>query len=79
MGDDCFSMEPCRGWRNLSDFFPARAADTYAMLYLFMGWSGLFIIKQVLASMSISQTVLLFTGAGAFTAGGIIYAIKNRN
>lgn len=57
-------------------FFPRAPRTLYAMLYLFMGWSGLFIIKQVLASMSISQTVLLFTGAGAFTAGGIIYAIK---
>jgi hemolysin III len=41
-----------------------------------MGWSGLFIVKQVLANMSVSQVVLLFSGAAAFTLGGIIYAIK---
>jgi len=41
-----------------------------------MGWSGLFAIKQILANMSLSQGVLLFSGAAAFTLGGIIYAIK---
>jgi len=57
-------------------FFPRAPRTLYAVIYLFMGWSGLFTIKQVLANMSVSQTVLLFTGAGAFTMGGIIYAIK---
>ena len=41
-----------------------------------MGWSGLFAIKQILTNMSLSQGVLLFSGAAAFTLGGIIYAIK---
>jgi hemolysin III len=41
-----------------------------------MGWSAIFTIKQMLANMSFSQGVLLFSGAVAFTLGGIIYAIK---
>ena len=57
-------------------FFPRAPRTLYAVIYLFMGWSGLFTIKQMLANMSISQTVLLFSGAAAFTLGGIIYAIK---
>jgi len=57
-------------------FFPRAPRTLYAVIYLFMGWSGLFTIKQVLANMSVSQTVLLFSGAGAFTLGGIIYALK---
>jgi hemolysin III len=57
-------------------FFPRAPRTLYAIIYLFMGWSGLFTIKQVLANMSVSQTVLLFSGAAAFTLGGIIYAIK---
>ena len=57
-------------------FFPRAPRTLYALIYLFMGWSGLFTIKQVLANLSVSQTVLLFAGAGAFTMGGIIYAIK---
>jgi hemolysin III len=57
-------------------YFPRAPRKLYAIIYLFMGWSALFTIKQMLAKMSISQTVLLFTGAAAFTLGGIIYAVK---
>jgi hemolysin III len=57
-------------------FFPRAPRKLYAVIYLFMGWSGLFTIKQILANMSISQEVLLFSGGAAFTLGGIIYAIK---
>jgi hemolysin III len=57
-------------------FFPRAPRKLYAVIYLFMGWSGLFAIKQMLASMSVTQEVLLFTGGAAFTLGGIIYAIK---
>ena len=41
-------------------FFPRAPRKLYAVIYLFMGWSGLFIVKQVLANMSVSQVVLLF-------------------
>jgi len=57
-------------------FFPRAPRKLYAVIYLFMGWSALFTIKQMLANMSVSQGVLLFSGGVAFTLGGIIYAIK---
>jgi hemolysin III len=57
-------------------FFPRAPRTLYAIIYLFMGWSGLFTIKQIISNMSISQTVLMFSGAAAFTLGGVIYAIK---
>lgn len=57
-------------------FFPRAPRKLYAVIYLFMGWSGIFTIKQMLSNMSISQSVLMLSGAAAFTIGGIIYAIK---
>lgn len=57
-------------------FFPRASRKLYAAIYLVMGWSALFTIKQMLANMSVSQGVLLFSGGVAFTLGGIIYAIK---
>jgi hemolysin III len=57
-------------------FFPRAPRKLYAVIYLCMGWSGLFTIKQMLAKMTVSQSVLMFSGAAAFTLGAIIYAIK---
>ncbi|GAB6268310.1 MAG: hemolysin III family protein [Smithella sp.] len=57
-------------------YFPKAPRKLYAVIYLFMGWSGLFVIKQVLANMPLSQGVLLFSGGIAYTVGGIIYAVK---
>lgn len=57
-------------------FFPRAPRKLYAGIYLAMGWSALFTLKQILSKMSITQEVLLFTGGAAFTLGGIIYAIK---
>lgn len=57
-------------------YFPRAPRKLYAIIYLSMGWSALLTIKQMLANMSVSQGVLLFSGGVAFTMGGIIYAIK---
>jgi hemolysin III len=57
-------------------FLPKAPRKLYAVIYLFMGWSGLFVIKQVLANMPFGQGVLLFSGGIAYTVGGIIYAVK---
>ncbi|MBP7341655.1 MAG: hemolysin III family protein [Syntrophaceae bacterium] len=57
-------------------FFPRAPRKLYAVIYLLMGWSALFTIKQMLANMSASQAVLLVSGGLAFTLGAIIYAIK---
>lgn len=57
-------------------FFPRAPRALYATIYISMGWAALFPMKQVLANMSLSQEVLLFTGGVAFTIGGLIYAVK---
>jgi hemolysin III len=57
-------------------YFPMAPRKLYAVIYLFMGWSGIFTIKQILTNMSVSQGILMFSGGAAFTLGGIIYAIK---
>ena len=57
-------------------FFPRAPRKLYAAIYLSMGWSALFTVKQMLANMSSSQAVLLVSGGVAFTLGAIIYAIK---
>lgn len=57
-------------------FFPRAPRVLYVLIYSAMGWSALFPIRQVLASLSAGQEILLFTGAAAFTSGALIYAIK---
>lgn len=57
-------------------FFPKAPRSLYAVIYLIMGWLAIFPMGQILANMSSPQKVLLFTGGIAFTAGGLIYAIK---
>jgi len=57
-------------------FFPRAPRKLYAAIYLLMGWSAIFTIKQILANMSVTQVTLLFSGAAAFTLGTIIYATK---
>lgn len=57
-------------------FFPRAPRKLYAVIYLSMGWSALFTINQMLARMSTTQEILLFSGGAAFTLGGIFYAIK---
>ena len=60
----------------LQIFFPQAPRKLYAAIYLCMGWSALITIKQLLANLTLSQSVFLFSGGVAFTIGGIIYAIK---
>lgn len=57
-------------------YFPRAPRKLYAVIYMSMGWSALITIKQMLANMSVAQSVLLITGGVAFMLGGIIYAIK---
>ena len=57
-------------------FFPRAPRSLYAAIYLSMGWLAIFPIRQILANMSTAQEFLLFAGGIAFTAGGLIYAIK---
>lgn len=57
-------------------FFPGAPRKLYAVIYLFMGWSVLFTLKQMLANMTSSQAILLVSGGVSFTIGAIIYAVK---
>ncbi|MBA3010911.1 MAG: hemolysin III family protein [Proteobacteria bacterium] len=57
-------------------WFPRAPRSIYVLIYIVMGWAALLPIKQMLANMSLSQEVLLFSGGAAFTLGGLIYAIK---
>ncbi len=60
----------------LQIFFPKAPRALNASIYLAMGWLAILPIKQILAAMSLSQAILMFSGGAAFTVGGIIYAIK---
>jgi hemolysin III len=57
-------------------FFPRAPRVLYAVIYFIMGSLALIPIKQMLASMTIAQEVLLFTGGLFFALGGLFYAIK---
>jgi hemolysin III len=57
-------------------FFPRAPRTFYVLIYIIMGWATLFPMQQVLANLSLLEEVLLFTGGGAFTLGGLIYALK---
>ena len=57
-------------------FFPRAPRALYVLIYIVMGWATLFPLQQVLANLSLLEAVLLFAGGGAFTLGGLIYAIK---
>ncbi len=57
-------------------FFPRAPRTLYVLIYIVMGWAALLPMKQVLANMTLLQSVLLFAGGGAFTLGGLIYALK---
>ena len=57
-------------------FFPKAPRSLYAAIYMVMGWLAIFPMGQILSNMSSPEKILLFTGGIAFTAGGLIYAIK---
>lgn len=57
-------------------FFPRAPRTLYVLIYVIMGWVTLLPMQQVLANLSLLEEVLLFTGGGAFTLGGLIYAVK---
>ncbi len=57
-------------------FFPRAPRVLFTAIYLTMGWLLVLPMKQVLASMTITQETLLFVGGAAFTAGAIFYAMR---
>ncbi len=49
-----------------------------SLLYIGMGWTVIFVLKDLFYIMSTGQYVLLFAGGIFYTVGGIIYALKIR-
>ena len=49
------------------------------MIYIVMGWTALFVVKDLYAYMDLRAFVLLFLGGVFYTIGGVIYAIKKPN
>lgn len=50
-----------------------------AGLYIIMGWTAIFIIKDLYAILNTGAFIMLFVGGIFYTIGGIIYAIKKPN
>lgn len=49
---------------------------TRALLYLFMGWIGVFYFPEIKASLNIIDIRLLILGGVTYTVGALIYAFK---
>lgn len=48
-------------------------------LYILMGWTVIFVINPVAASLSSAAILWLFLGGAAYTVGGVIYGLKKPN
>lgn len=48
-------------------------------LYILMGWTVIFVIKPVAATLNSSAILWLFCGGAAYTIGGVIYGLKKPN
>ena len=57
-------------------WFPRAPRRVFAAIYLAMGWLALLPMGRLLAAMSVPQTVLMFAGGAAFTAGAVFYSTK---
>jgi hemolysin III len=57
-------------------YFPRAPRVLFTLIYMTMGWLLLLPIQQILASMTVTQQTLLFSGGAAFTTGAIFYATR---
>ena len=57
-------------------FFTGRFSLLSTLMYLFMGWMVIFIIKPLYQNLSTEGLVWLFSGGLAYTIGAILYSIK---
>ena len=60
----------------LQIFFPKAPRVLNAGVYLTMGWLAVLPLHRILAVMTSSQEILMWSGGAAFTIGGVIYALK---
>jgi len=58
-------------------FFTGRFSVLSTLMYLFMGWMVIFIIKPLVDNLDIQGLYWLFSGGLAYTIGAILYSIKN--
>lgn len=57
-------------------FFPRAPRVLYVVIYFTMGWLAVFPLRQIMSHMDLAQVILMFAGGIAYTAGGLIYAVK---
>ena len=57
-------------------FFTGRFSVFSTLMYLFMGWMMVFIIKPLYQNLPIEGLYWLFSGGLAYTLGAILYSIK---
>lgn len=48
----------------------------YTIIYLLMGWVGIFAFHQLFFTMPVVNLILMFAGGLSFTAGAIFYLVK---
>jgi hemolysin III len=57
-------------------FFVHRFAKVSLMTYLLMGWASVFIVRDMVDSLSHSAIVWLVAGGLCYTVGAVFYALK---
>ncbi len=57
-------------------FFTGRFSVLSTLMYLFMGWMVIFIIKPLVQNLDIGGLYWLFSGGLAYTIGAMLYSIK---
>lgn len=60
-------------------FFSHAPYTIIAFPYVLVGWSSLFVINHVWASLHVAAFVLLFVGGLLYTIGAVIYALRRPN
>lgn len=48
----------------------------YTLIYLLMGWVGIFAFHQLFTTMPLANLILMFAGGLSFTTGAVFYIIK---
>ena len=58
-------------------FFTGKYKLISTLMYIFMGWIIIFVIKPVMNNLSLEGLLWLVAGGLAYTTGAILYSIKN--
>ena len=60
----------------LKIFFAGRFRTLSTIIYLAMGWTCIFSIKPIIATLGLGGSLLLLGGGVFYTVGGLFYALK---